>query len=731
MKKYFLSSLVIVALILSSAFSVTSSQSNDIPPTSFFINEEDGTNKAIIVVGADAAPLDVVSASYVAAKIGALSRYEVLHENYSLSGVTCVPEDGKFEEHAPNYDGGGNADIYFDDFRSFHYQPASDMILPYACTDSYVDLSDTYGIDVTRPLWDYDVATTGRFLKNNKCSYELITIDFSINDCYTMHNSGKAYSNACDQSALFFIDTNDNGVRESNEVIGTIGELEGMGPLAPYPLMPSCHTYPHIYPRHYWGHPSRSGPGVCDPVGGIQYRSIVDHIDDVSRLQWEGSIAPWGSHFMNRYPACTLPERSILDLYCDYCDVYFLGINYNALSFGTSVEGYDYMLFGTPEWSINELLKTGESKRYGKGWTFSIDDVGIHENKIVFSIIDPDGMVYTFASVHGGHTSHVPSSGKSYQIYDPLTQRWEVFKDNDQHNVIAFCTAEMPSYDACAEKTGDMISLDSHGDASYKGEVVFAVSIEELMIGPSGMATVEYTAYALDDYGALVEQIYPFSCDTPIEPTLRVNELEWYLDIFPADDIDDIDLDNDPTLFMRGNPNFDAADAISLEDDPRECYPMLELWLATPVDFVNNCSLNQCVELTDCNGDHYFLVDIVDAVHTDYRIDGHVGVYRKRTYLPTVSMHTAALDFPSMVMTDEELAVSQHRSKNLILIGGPVANQQVLLLVECGLTSFDTWLNSEGDIEYIEEREYGEILIVAGKDRNATLKAAKDLVSII
>jgi S-layer protein (TIGR01564 family) len=84
-----------------------------------------------------------------------------------------------------------------------------------------------------------------------------------------------------------------------------------------------------------------------------------------------------------------------------------------------------------------------------------------------------------------------------------------------------------------------------------------------------------------------------------------------------------------------------------------------------------------------------------------------------------------------MVMTDEELAVSQHRSKNLILIGGPVANQQVLLLVECGLTSFDTWLNSEGDIEYIEEREYGEILIVAGKDRNATLKAAKDLVSII
>ncbi|HHN82149.1 MAG TPA: S-layer protein [Methanomicrobia archaeon] len=331
--------------------------------------------------------------------------------------------------------------------------------------------------------------------------------------------------------------------------------------------------------------------------------------------------------------------------------------------------------------------------------------------------------------MYGDYASGSPHEGDGpYQVYDPATNRWEIYSANDENRVVAFCTKEMPAYNACAERTGDLLTLESDYDATYKGEVVFAIRITKSMIAASGARMVEYTVYALDDYGVLTEQIYPSPCEQPIEPTIRVNELEWYLDIFPADNIDSNDLDNDISLFVEGNPNFDAADAIALEYGASKCYPMLELWLATPVESETMCSEELLVELRDCNGDNYFCVNINDGTIADYRIDEYIGIFKKRYYLPTVTTYAADIDVESLVTTDNTIPEGPPHTKNLVLVGGPMANDVVAKLAEEGKTSYYKWIASEGDVEFLEKEANKGILIVAGKDRNATLNAALDLV---
>jgi hypothetical protein len=83
---------------------------------------------------------------------------------------------------------------------------------------------------------------------------------------------------------------------------------------------------------------------------------------------------------------------------------------------------------------------------------------------------------------------------------------------------------------------------------------------------------------------------------------------------------------------------------------------------------------------------------------------------------------TAQDEGPELDIVDE---TSADDSKNLVLIGGPVANTLTSDLVENGKSTVD-WYNSDGDIEVIRSAftagKYG--IIVAGQDRDATKDAA-------
>lgn len=68
---------------------------------------------------------------------------------------------------------------------------------------------------------------------------------------------------------------------------------------------------------------------------------------------------------------------------------------------------------------------------------------------------------------------------------------------------------------------------------------------------------------------------------------------------------------------------------------------------------------------------------------------------------------------------------------NLILVGGPVANSVTAYLVDQGVSQIN-WYASEGDIEYLENA-FGDydVLIVAGKNREATKAAAEELMAYL
>ncbi len=489
-----------------------------------------------------------------------------------------------------------------------------------------------------------------------------------------------------------------------------------------------CQTYPNVYPRQYWGIPY--GAEIGDPVGGISYRTIVDGMYDVEDpVTWIALVSTDTSFVSEAYNVCD-PEYPIPEhLYCDYCEVYFLGKTYNALSFGTDDNGYDYMYYGTPEWFIEEKLAVGESKVYNNGWTLEILDLGIYENKIYSRITNPSGATYDYISVIPWYTSQVPSAGEGgYYVGEVWYE-----EDNKENDTLAFWQDTFEVFTLCGDVPNGTIELESP-------EVVFAVKFVKTLIGAAGNYVVEYHAYDLKDYGVLKEQIYPGPCEADIEPAIRVGDLEWYFDIIPNDDVQAVDLDNRESLWDEGNPNFDLFDKLTIyapipitpalyntdgtiksrllryyettwdstnkkwifvEDEGYTVpiySPMLELWLATPVELAGLCDEEMGISLNDCDGNNYFTLTVSDEIHTDYVIDGEINLYRKIKGADTVVKKYVSIDPDSLVKLDENITAAMKQQYNLVLIGGPVANSIVQELVDLEYTTFEKWDTSAGEI---------------------------------
>ncbi len=728
----------------------------------FFINPSDGEPTCLIVVGSNAAAEDVVSASWISAQIGSMAYYTEETEDQNIYSV-IYDEEAEVDNYMPN-SSIFSIDAYFDDFRIHEGVipglgvPESWVVLPYVCSaaTSFVDPDGQGGMDVQAPWWDYDIyidhntnfGCTAEVMVDTGCSYESVTVDFSIRDVLCTQDLCVTCAASCDQEGLWDVDITDDGVAD---IVGPFENPDSVtyptwDPIAPVTSLDECQTYPNIYPRHYWGTPAWNDE-ICDPVGGMEYRTIVTGIESLSKVTWSAIIGPDSE----AYGICEPILPVDIDLYCDTCDVYFLGDHYDAISFGTNVDGVDYMFYGTPKWFVEEKLHVGESKEYG-GYTLTINDLGIYENKAYVTITDPSGEAYDYITVINTYTSQVPSGGDGDE-------------DNEENSVIAF------KEDTCGTL-----------------EVVFAVNFVKTLIGASGSYVVEFHAYTLEDYGCIKERIYPGPCDTYTSelymPYVVSNcggeELDWYLDIIPNNDIDVVDLDNALALWSEGNPNFDAADKLIIYDafdyvasdfpdigtaeyyeltamlkdyyvatynsttdewtltldaglTQPICRPALELWLATPVELAGMCSDALTVCLDDLDGNNYFTLQVVDAIHTDYRIDGDITFSKIEQLAPIVTTVYVDIDPTKLVKLDigVEAEPDLKSEYNLVLIGGPVANSIVQELVDLGITTFEEWDTSEGEYKLYEDvYSLGkDVLVVAGADRTGTSKAALDLIT--
>ena len=126
----------------------------------------------------------------------------------------------------------------------------------------------------------------------------------------------------------------------------------------------------------------------------------------------------------------------------------------------------------------------------------------------------------------------------------------------------------------------------------------------------------------------------------------------------------------------------------------------------------------------------YFTIEVFDADLCDTD-----GISYKTLMNPVqTEIMPANADETGLVMLDITIDFSIWESTccyNLIIIGGPVANTITNHLVERGISTVD-WFISSGEWEYIKAPSNGcDILIVAGRDRDATQTAVHNLINYL
>jgi hypothetical protein len=131
-----------------------------------------------------------------------------------------------------------------------------------------------------------------------------------------------------------------------------------------------------------------------------------------------------------------------------------------------------------------------------------------------------------------------------------------------------------------------------------------------------------------------------------------------------------------------------------------------------------------------CEEKSYFSITVSD---TGFDCEDGDGISYTTIFKASVDysrVEPLDIDETALVVYDTELNFSQWKVScqyNLILIGGPVANAIVNELVAERVSAVD-WEESAGEWEYIKAPfNTCDILIVAGKDRDATRKAAEAL----
>jgi len=358
-------------------------------------------------------------------------------------------------------------------------------------------------------------------------------------------------------------------------------------------------------------------------------------------------------------------------LYHETGKVFFLGTEYSALEVGTDDAGYDYLLYGSPHWNSVEAR---EGTVYGTqtGWTVEFSLIDIYNSTVTA----------TCRNAKGDSKEIVIGEGESF----------------------AFTQEVAPGV----------------------RPPVMSMTVSSLAIRSSKVATC--TIYSLSDVGVLSETIY--GRDDPYTVSL---DHAWYLDIMPLNETDRPDVDNDPELYRTGNPSYNASDSLSAyapNTQRHACVPYLELWLATPVVADSSGSLS--IPLATDDGTPYATIEVDDEGTDDCMVSGHIR-FTRREFKEKTTVQRVDVEPQDLAIKDSEITSDMKSEYNLILIGGPVANSVVQEVIALGLTSFDTWATSIGEFHHFTDVfvKGKDVIIVAGRDRDATHDAARSFLNTL
>lgn len=786
----------------------------DAPAKSWFIDPATGQPNVAIVVGAQANASDVVSASMIAAAVGNMATVE---ETASTTKTASVKWEkvGEYNYSRtpysltfPRYGCGTNryATWYIDWalYSSQYWETAEDNF-PNPAYDTYVQIampSDVRNPGGTGPLvakglstlwfsnsnkeWDskdrvYKFSVLGA--TGNTRTYSLINTTVAASPTAAVSKTLPPYAGGSYDDA--------DGAWDFDYAFFTTQawvDVDGNGLFSP--ATPQCDynfggtatgMEAHEEIQLIVGDKYESDPGpngIADFLGqygsasGIVYRTAEIRYPLLENGQNICGITKcWGMIDF------TTAQKGYLN------EIKFLGKMYKPMFAGATwtntVDGTEYYLggyfmYGKPYAEAEKIMKVGDVYNF-HGWTVTLNDVNIYENKAYITVSGPALTApFTFIMVMDSLGACGPccptcaTYGGGGAFTSNPTQR------NEYDPYVKYTTVTK-------EKSGYTYDFFRYVNFMLDGIKTF--------VGADGTYLAEFNLYAIEDFGYLEDK---GCCDpfvtTPNDYGLAITG-GWRKLIGSGQNNNTwVAWENTALTTMVEYVLWQPAPVCS-GYCPDANFDTLELQLCDTIN-IPNCETTYTV-----NGpENYFTVDVVDVdfgryntgtaafdpipgglpnlygpkktsldapnlptnlaralyynaaltasypayvgqkVRTDAQPDKD-GVYLK------INMSTAGdtikytanvkIDPVELIMLDVEVNTATN-TKNLVLVGGPVYNSIVKDLVDMGASTVD-WATSAGEWEWIADpmaKGY-DVLIVAGANREETRMAAEDLVKML
>jgi hypothetical protein len=467
-------------------------------------------------------------------------------------------------------------------------------------------------------------------------------------------------------------------------------------------------------------------------------------------------------------------------------EIKFLGKMYKPMFAGATwtntVDGMEYYLggyfmYGKPFAEAEKIMKVGDVYNF-HGWTVTLNDVNIYENKAYITVSGP-ALTAPFTFIMVMDAIGVEACGPCCP--DCATYGGGgAFTSNPTHRT---------EYDPYVKYT---TVTKEKGGYSYDffRYVNFMLDGIKTFVGADGTYLAEFNLYAIEDYGYFEDK----GCCDPFVTTpndyglaitggwrkvIAVNpEIQWDPDVpqpvlgtdwFAWEDTADTTLEE----YVLWRPAAQCAGYC-----PDANFDTLELQLCDTIN-IPNCETTYTV-----NGpENYFTVEVVDVDYGRYN-NGNVfdpaptsagTIYGTQKAIPIplsltdatftgtggqayvgqdikddadkdgvylrINMSTKGdtikytanvkIDPVELIKLDIEVNTATN-TKNLVLVCGPVYNSIVKDLVDMGASTVD-WATSAGEWEWIADpmaKGY-DVLIVAGANREETRMAAEDLVAML
>ncbi len=443
-----------------------------------------------------------------------------------------------------------------------------------------------------------------------------------------------------------------------------------------------------------------------------------------------------------------------------FTSIKFLGKFYTPLFAGATyydTPGYlgAYFVYGKPYAEKEKIMKVGDVYNY-HGWTVTLNDVNIYENKAYLTVAGPAltapfsfimvmdslglcGPCCPDCAIYGGGGAFTSNPTKRNE-YDPYIVKTTVTKTKDDY-----------AY-------------------NFFRYVNFMLDGIKTFVGADGTYLAEFNLYTLEDFGYFEDK----GCCDPFVTT--PNDYGLAITGGWRKVVNETTTEYDgPLVTLDQNQGggtwapWEFVDATETEIPGKFIQ-----WMPAPVcngfcpdanfdtlelRLCDNIIVPECETSYTINGpDNYFTVEVVDVdfgkwnnntedtTTLGYIVlpDPYRGNYKgtdkdganlkiKMTTAGQTIKYTAnvKIDPVELIKLDIEMNTSTN-TRNLILVGGPVYNSIVKDLVDMGASTVD-WATSAGEWEWIADpmaRGY-DVLIVAGANREETRMAAEDLVAML